>query len=214
MAKRSTPKRSSAKKTMVRRSPTASPAATATGPDAITLLKNDHRKVDGLFRSFEGTSAGQSGERRRIVDEVIRELSVHASIEEQIFYPAVRRALPQGDQMVSESLDEHQEVKETLAKLEDMDPSAPQFQATVTTLIRDVRHHVQEEESEILPGLQRTLNREQLMDIGSRMERAKGRAPTRPHPNAPSTPPVDIVTDLAGKAFDRAKEGISNLVGS
>jgi hemerythrin superfamily protein len=202
--------RPAAKKTMAAKPRSASTAQS--GIDAITLLKTDHQNVDGLFRTFEAT--GDQSERRRIADRVIRELSVHASIEEQIFYPAVRRTLPNGDTLVGESLHEHQEVKEALVRLERLNAADPAFQSAMTELIRDVRHHVQEEETQILPRLRQSMDRQQLEEIGGRMQRAKGLAPTRPHPNAPSTPPGNVVAGVAAKAYDRAKETITDLMGS
>ena len=111
--------------------------------DAITLLKDDHRTVEGLFQRYENGLDGE--EKQQVVHEIIRELAVHAAIEEQVLYPAVRQAFPRGEDLAEEGIDEHQEVKETLAELDGMDPSDPGFDQRVLSLIRDVRHHVEEE---------------------------------------------------------------------
>jgi hemerythrin superfamily protein len=86
-----------------------------------------------------------------VVDQIIRELSVHAAIEEAYFYPEVRKALGEGGELVDEGLHEHQEVKQTLAALEDMDPIDAAYDQKVAGLIADVRHHVQEEEGGDVP---------------------------------------------------------------
>jgi hemerythrin superfamily protein len=154
--------------------------ARVSGIDAVTLLENDHRTVDGLFRQYEDLVVTAPSARREPVDRFIRELSVHAAIEEEVLYPAVRRDLPDGDSMADEALEEHQEAKEILRRLERMDPSHFEFDSAVTQLIKDVRHHVDEEEADMFPRLRSALGQERLMQLGARMQEAKRIAPTRP----------------------------------
>jgi hemerythrin superfamily protein len=175
--------------------------------DAVTLLKTDHHTVEALFRRYEALEDTSSyGERRDIVNEVIRELSIHASIEELVLYPSVREALPEGDSLADEALEEHREVKSVLADLDAIDPSDPQYDAEFRGLIRDVRHHVEEEEREMFPMLASVIPEEELMEMGRKMEDAKGRAPTRPHPHAPAKPPANIVTGPVMGAVDRMRD--------
>src|SRR5215212_5318144 len=162
--------------------------------DAISLLKDDHRAVERLFKRFEKTGDRALAERRRIVDEIIKELSVHAEIEETVFYPAIREAVPRSEDMVLESLEEHHVVKWVLSELDGMSPDAERFEAKVTVLIENVRHHVKEEESDLFPKVRRALTRTSLENMGEAMARAKSIAPTRPHPRSPDTPPGNIVT--------------------
>ena len=144
------------------------------GSDAIDLILEDHRRVDELFDRFEAlTDTVDSAEKRELATQMLRELSVHASIEEQIFYPAVRERLPQGDEIVGESLDEHRAVKELLAAIEDTDPADPKFDERVTMLIREVRHHVEEEERDIPPALRAELDDDAVRAMGAAMLRAK-----------------------------------------
>ena len=180
--------------------------------DAISLLEGDHRDVERLFKRFENTSDRALVERRRIVDEIIRALSVHAEIEETVFYPAVRRAVPPSEEMVLESLEEHHVVKWVLSELEGMPADAERFEAKVTVLIESVRHHVQEEESDLFPKVRRALSRTALDDLGESLQRAKLVAPTRPHPRSPDTPPANIVTGVVASALDRAREAGQELV--
>jgi hemerythrin superfamily protein len=175
--------------------------------DGITLLKQDHRTVDSLFRRYE---AGLQGEdKRQVVEEIIRELSIHAAIEEQVLYPAMRRAFPQGQDMAEEGIEEHAEVKETLADLDGMDPSDPAFDPKVRSLIGDVRHHVEEEEEEMFPKLAAAVPAERLEELGSALESAKVLAPTRPHPHAPSTPPANVVVGPVAGVVDRARDALT-----
>jgi hemerythrin superfamily protein len=154
--------------------------ATITGMDAITLLENDHRTVDDFFRQYEDLVVTTPSARREPVDRFIRELSIHAAIEEEVLYPAVRRELPDGEAMADEALQEHQEAKEILRRLDRMDPTDFEFDSAVTELIKDVRHHVDDEEMEMFPKLRSALSHERLMQLGTRMEEAKRTAPTRP----------------------------------
>ena len=175
--------------------------------DAITLLKQDHRTVEALFARYEGGL--DTEEKRAVVDEIIRELSIHAAIEEQFLYPAMREAFPKGEDMAEEGIDEHGEVKETLSDLDGMDPSEPGFDPKVRSLIGDVRHHVEEEENEMFPNFQSAVSADRLEELGGLMERGKASAPTRPHPHAPSTPPGNLVVGPVAGAIDRARDAVS-----
>ncbi|CAN5621377.1 hemerythrin domain-containing protein [soil metagenome] len=120
--------------------------------DAITLLKDDHKTVERLFKRFEKAGDRAFKTKGDLVEEIIRELSIQAEIEEQIFYPAVRAAeVPGAKDDVLERLEEHLVVKRLLADLEKMDPEHERFDAKVTVLIENVRHHVEEEEDELFP---------------------------------------------------------------
>ncbi|HEX6330277.1 MAG TPA: hemerythrin domain-containing protein [Actinomycetota bacterium] len=176
--------------------------------DAVSLLKQDHRTVEELFRRYESTEEG--GDRTAIVREITRELSVHAAIEEQVLYPEVEDVLPDGSSMAGEAIQEHQEAKELLAELDRMDATDPGFDPKVRSLISDVRHHVEEEENEMLPRLASAVPADTLDELGTKMERAKQMAPTRPHPHAPSSPPANLVAGLAGAVVDRVRDAISD----
>ena len=127
--------------------------------DAITLLKDDHKTVERLFKQFEKAGDRAFVEKRRIVDQIIEELSVHASIEEQYFYPATRATVPETEDIALESLEEHHIVKWLLSELTDLDPTNERFDAKVTVLMENVRHHVKEEEGEYFPMVRKELSR-------------------------------------------------------
>ena len=175
-------------------------------PDAITLLKADHKSVEALFKRFEKAGDDAHKTKRQIVDKIIEELSVHAAIEEQVFYPAVREAVPDADDEVLEGLEEHHVAKWTLSELEGMDPEHERFKAKVTVLIESVRHHVEEEEAEMFPKVRQALGRKALTEIGDAMEQARKVAPTRPHPRQPDEPPGNLVAGPAAAALDRARK--------
>jgi hemerythrin superfamily protein len=179
--------------------------------DAITLLKDDHRTVKDLFRKFEQAGDRAYATKRKLVDRMIEELSIHASIEEQVFYPSVRHAIEQTEDDVLEALEEHHIVKWTLTELEKIDPKNERFDAKVTVLIESVRHHMEEEEGEMFPKVRKALSRTQLNDLGDLMERAKAAAPTRPHPSAPDEPPGNIAAAPVLAILDAGKEVVQKV---
>ena len=179
--------------------------------DAITLLKNDHKAVEKLFKRFENTGERAFVERRTIVDQIIEELSRHAAIEEQLFYPVTRQTVSEIEDVVLESLEEHHVVKWVLSELEDMHASDERFKAKVTVLIENVRHHVEEEETAYFPKVRAELGRNDLAELGDAMEAAKEAAPTRPHPRAPDTPPGNLVAGAGAGVADRVGGVVSGV---
>jgi hemerythrin superfamily protein len=149
--------------------------------DGIVLLKDDHKTVSGLFRQFEKIKkTGSTSTKRKLVDEIIRELTTHAYIEETIFYPAAREEVPETDEHVLESVEEHHVVVWLLSELKDLDPAHETFDAKVTVLIENVRHHVEEEEQEWFPEVRKALGRNRLRELGEQMAAAKANAPDDP----------------------------------
>ena len=148
--------------------------------DAIVLLKNDHKTVEKLFKQFEKAGDEAFKEKRRIADAIIEELTVHAHIEEQIFYPEARKVVPETEDHVLESIEEHHLVVWMLSELKDLDPEDETFDAKVTVLTENVRHHVEEEEDEWFPQVRQAMGRKRLQEIGQRMIDARPGAPTDP----------------------------------
>jgi hemerythrin superfamily protein len=170
--------------------------------DAITLLKNEHKAVETLFKRFEKAGPSAAKTKGDVVARIVEALSKHAAIEEQVFYPAVRAELPDEEDTVLEALEEHHVVKWTLSELDGMDPTAERFNAKVTVLIETVRHHVEEEETELFPAVRQAIGRKRLGEIGDAMEKARRLAPSRPHPRSPDTPPGNLATGVAAGAVD------------
>ena len=179
--------------------------------DAIGMLKDDHKTVEQLFKRFERAGERAYVEKREIVDRIIEELSVHAAIEEQLFYPVVRATVPETEDIALESLEEHHIVKWVLLELETMTPEDERFNAKVTVLIENVRHHVAEEEAEFCPMVRSDLGRNALSDLGGAMAAARKVAPTHPHPRSPDTPPGNLVVGTAAGVADRIGDTVSGL---
>lgn len=126
-------------------------AASASQQDAIALLMQDHQTVEKLFKQFEKLVKAEDDKGKEdVVKQICHELTVHAQVEEEIFYPAVREAIGDED-LLDEAEVEHASVKELVAQLESMQPGDDLYDAKVTVLGEYVRHHVKEEEGEMFP---------------------------------------------------------------
>ena len=130
---------------------------TATKPDnseseksleATALLRADHKVVDALFTEFE--AAKTSAKKKQIVAKICAELTVHAQVEEEIFYPAFKKTL-KNKELVPEAIVEHATLKDLIAQVENIEPDGEMYDAKVMVLIEYVKHHVKEEEDEMFP---------------------------------------------------------------
>jgi hemerythrin superfamily protein len=162
--------------------------------DAIVLLKNDHKDIKKLFRQFE--SAGENATKRKgeIVRDVIEALTVHTYIENEVMYPEVRKLLPDLEDDVLESYEEHHVADLLCAELHAMKPEDERFDAKTTVLIENVTHHIDEEEQDWFPKVREGLSRKQLQEIGARMIELKADAPRSPAQPSALKKAVDAVT--------------------
>ena len=181
--------------------------------DAVTLLRNDHKTVEALFKKFEKAGPNAHKTKQDLVEKVVEELSIHAAIEEQVLYPAARKAMPDASEQVLEALEEHHIVKWVLSELDGMDPQDERFDAKVTVLKELVLHHAKEEERDLFPKIRKALTPADLRDLGEQMEGAKQMAPTRPHPRAPDEPPGNVVAGAAAAVVDRGRDLVRDLMG-
>lgn len=186
-----------------------------TTQDAISLLREDHRTVVELFQQIEDipsdapSESAEMKKRRALFEQVSEELSRHAMAEEELLYPMIRSKVPDGDRLADHALQEHQEVKETLARLEKMSLDNLDFEGEFRTLMHSVKEHVNEEEAELFPLLQQHLGQEALDTLGTQLAAAKAMAPTRPHPNAPNRPPFNVLAGAGAAVVDRARDAIT-----
>lgn len=160
--------------------------------DLIDVIVKDHRHFEDVFRELE-THTGHAGGRKDLVDHVIAELVRHEVAEEQFMYPVARTKLREGDELADHEIEEHAEAEEVLKRLEGLGPESPHFEELVKKLIEDVRHHMDEEEQDLLPRLREACDDEELQDLGYKVLVAKEFAPTRPHPHAPDKPPANLI---------------------
>jgi hemerythrin superfamily protein len=126
-------------------------AQSETAPDAIELLTQDHRAVEALFQRYEEIKdKGDDDAKLELAENICLALIIHTQIEEEIFYPAIKKPIDD-DEIIQESLVEHQAAKDLIALIEDSDPDEELFDARVHVLSEEVEHHVKEEEEEMFP---------------------------------------------------------------
>jgi hemerythrin superfamily protein len=150
--------------------------------DAIALLKTDHKEVKALFDQVEGLGPTAHVSRGKLFKKIDAALTVHAEIEEKIFYPALRaktKLNTEPSNEVFEAYEEHANVKSMLAKLEDLDPSDDTYNAKLQVLMELVRHHVKEEEGEMFKQARKLLEQNELKELGIELEAAKSRLQKR-----------------------------------
>ncbi|WFE65613.1 hemerythrin domain-containing protein [Micromonospora sp. WMMD714] len=148
--------------------------------DAIVLLKEDHKEMRRLFREFEKAQEGPASRRRTVVDEIVAALTTHTYLENEVMYPEVRKLLPDLEDDILESYEEHHVADVLCAELAAMDADDDHFVAKTTVLIENVEHHVEEEEQEWFPKVREALGRNQLQEIGERMIALRPDAPRSP----------------------------------
>lgn len=148
--------------------------------DAIVLLKKDHQDIRRLFREFQSAGEGATQRKGQLVDRIIELLTVHTYIENEVMYPRIRELLPDLEDDVLESYEEHHVADVLVSELAAMKPDDERFVAKTTVLIENVTHHIEEEEEEWFPQVRAGLGRKVLQEIGAAMIEARKKAPTRP----------------------------------
>jgi hemerythrin-like domain-containing protein len=161
--------------------------------DAIVLLKEDHREVRRLFRDFENAGEGAEKQKQKIVDRIIEALTVHTYLENEVMYPRVRELLPDLEDDVLESYEEHHVADVLVVELAAMKASDERFDAKTTVLIENVRHHMDEEEQDWFPKVREGLGRKALQEMGADLLAARKKAPKRPTQPSALKKTVDAV---------------------
>jgi len=145
-------------------SPTQAPKA----KEAIALLRADHKLVNDLFDEYE--KARSPSKKKALVKQICTELSVHAQIEEEIFYPAAKKAL-KDKELIPEATVEHATLKDLIAQVEDVEPDGEMFDAKIKVMSEYVKHHVKEEQNEIFPKVKET--NLDLVELGAQLTERK-----------------------------------------
>ena len=160
--------------------------------DAIVMLKADHKEVRALFREFQKSSTTPA-RKEAIVEKVIELLTVHTYIESEVMYPRVRELLPDLEDDILESYEEHHVADVLVMELSGMSPSDERFDAKTTVLIENVQHHMDEEEQDWFPKVREGLGRKALQEIGEALLAAKKKAPKKPSQPSALKKTVDAV---------------------
>ena len=176
--------------------------------DVIEVLEHDHREVEEMFAELEslrGASTEEDQQRRKVLaEQVTIELVRHSVAEEVLVYPEVERKVSKEE--VEHAREEHAEAEETLAKLEKLDADDPAFDDELATLMREIRHHIEDEEGEMFAHMRKVIDADELRRLGAAVEGFKKVAPTRPHPNVPNETLPRLATGPAASLFDRMRD--------
>jgi hemerythrin-like domain-containing protein len=179
--------------------------------NVIEILEHDHREVEEMFAELEslrGAAGEDAGARRQdLKEQVTIELVRHSVAEETQVYPAVEERVSAEE--AERAKQEHAEAEETLQRLDDMDPGDPSFDDELTTLMREIREHIAEEEGEMFPHMRQIFSHEELLELGSKVESVKKFDPTRPHPSVPNEPGVRTALGPVAGLFDRLRDSVS-----
>jgi hemerythrin superfamily protein len=185
--------------------------------DAIELLRRDHDEVRALLSELEASAdPGQADarERRRtaVVQVIVRE-SAHEAIEEQYFWPVVRRRVHDGVRLADQAVSQEIELKKVLNLLDGLDPEAPRFEPLLRQLTGIGRTHHEFEERQVWPGVRLALSEQELAELGAQLEQGRRLAPTRPHPNLSPAPEVLRLAGRIAGATDRIRDALAGRTG-
>jgi hemerythrin-like domain-containing protein len=161
--------------------------------DAIVLLKDDHKEVRKVFRDFQKAGPNAHKTKGKLVDKMIELLTVHTYVENECMYPAVRGRVPELEQHILESYEEHHVADVLCMELATMSPDDKHFDAKTTVLIESVTHHIEEEESEWFPQVRAALGRKELQELGEQILEMKEKAPRKPTQPSAMKKAVDAV---------------------
>ena len=170
--------------------------------NAVELLIQDHQMVRGLFQKFQSAQEAEDAEQMTdLATQIFEELEVHTTIEEEIFYPAVRDGVDDSDELVDESEQEHHVVDVLMNEMRDIEATSDDWVAKMTVLIENVEHHAEEEEQEMFPEVREQLGEDRLVELGVELEDRK------------KTAKADLTTkeELYRRAQDQQIDGRSEM---
>src|SRR3712207_4247986 len=148
--------------------------------DAIVLLKADHKEVKSVFKQFQQAGEDATAKKGELVQKMIELLTIHTYLENELIYPEVRRQLPDIEDDILESYEEHHVADVLCLELSTMNADHERFDAKTTVLIENVLHHIEEEEQEWFPQVRKGMSRKQLSELGERMLEMRKTAPRSP----------------------------------
>jgi len=173
--------------------------------NVITLLTNDHRTVEGLFERYRSATVEA---KQLLLDEITRELMKHMDAEENVLYPQLRTSIHDGVKLMAEAVDEHEKAKGLLAELQNAEAGSFEMDSRISTLQKAIAHHVREEEGNIFPEMQKSLDAARLEQLGGQIEEAKRSAPETPPPSAEEDSPGVSLGGVVTAAGDRLKDAV------
>lgn len=180
--------------------------------DALAFLREDHKSVLGMLEVLDGAPTGSgahsSGLQTMVTNLIIAE-SQHEAVEEQFFWPAVRDAVENGDELADEAIAQEQAGKKLLQRLEDGEPGEADYHDALQEFVKAGREHIMYEQDVVWPAFEAAVSREEREKIGEKLEAAKKVAPTRPHPDTPADPTVLKTMGMGSAVVDHVRDAVS-----
>ena len=181
--------------------------------NAFDVLSKDHEEVKRMLAELEiGPTAGTGADsdqlalRKKMVQQLVIEESKHEAVEEMYFWPTVRSRLTDGDDLANQAMTQEQEGKDILDQLDKLEAGNENFESLLAQFISAGRAHISFEEASVWPGLRAALSAEEADQLGSKLEKGKQTAPTRPHPHTPAAPGVLKTAGPAVAAADKIRD--------
>ncbi|HYF00877.1 MAG TPA: hemerythrin domain-containing protein [Planctomycetota bacterium] len=148
--------------------------------NAIEMLKKDHRVIEELFQKYESLDGSDPAEKMTVFDEIRRALTLHARLEQEVFYPAYRQHYRPDGISPDEAVEQHKEVDRIFDRLQKIQAVSADFDAGMKELKRTVVHHVREEETEMFPSAEDKLGREKLEELAEKLQEGRRRLASEP----------------------------------
>jgi hemerythrin superfamily protein len=179
-----------------------------TNSDIVTALLADHEQVKNMLARMEKASPAQ---RKELFWEITNELVRHEVAEEEIVYPVARQVVPNGDRLADARIKEQSEAERLLAEMEKVGGEDDKFDAMFRKLHAAVLEHAEKEQNLIFEPMRQHLDADKRRSMAGLYEKAKSVAPTHPHPNAPDTPPGNVMVGPVAALVDQARDAIHKL---
>jgi len=181
--------------------------------DVFEVLKKDRDEVKAMLgwladgqTAASGATTGQLEERKRLVDNLIIEESRHEAVEQQYFWPAVRRLGPEGDRVADQAIEQETSGEQILNELDRLAPDDHRFESVLAAFASDARAHIAFEEAHAWPLLSATLSQQESAELADKITQAKKLAPTRPHPSVPPQPSAQKTAGPLASAADKLRD--------
>lgn len=176
--------------------------------NALTFLRAEHESVLGMLEVLEGAGPGAPGRDDMVANLVIAE-SRHETIEQEIFWPIVRDVVPGGDELADTAIGQEVEGEKLLDTIEHGKAGEEEYESALRQFLSAAREHIEYEQNEVWPRVREAVPESDLEDAGNRLEVARKRAPTRPHPKTPPNPAVLKTTGAMAAAVDKVRDALS-----
>lgn len=186
------------------------------GMGALEVLRADHENVLAMLDRLaaaptvaDGADHGVLQARKQLVIDIVVAESRHEAIEEELFWPLVRKEVPGGDELADHGVDQERAAKYLLKTLEETPADHDDIDAMIERLVTDGRAHIEYEEREVWPRVREEIAPDRLDAVGEKMAGAAKSAPTRPHPDTPPAPAVQRTAGRAAAAVDHIRDSLS-----